>query len=73
MITAEKLCIKCSHVNLSRRVDPRDIIEFAKFHVKEALKAASNTSLSPTYGLTKERDDVDKNRILNSYPLENIK
>jgi len=55
------------------------MIEFAKYHVKQALVAAANKAeLNPllqefiedswTDGST-----IDKNSILNVYPLENIK
>ena len=71
MITAEKLCIKCSHVNLSRRVDPRDIIEFAKFHVKEALRESFITSIDYLNGGV-DMEEYEK-AIKDSYPLENIK
>lgn len=63
------------------------IIEFAKLHVEAALKAASEKSYVEYIDLeTKEvfdytdvitddgvGADVNKNSILNSYPLENIK
>ena len=56
------------------------MIEFAKYHVEQALKAADNNatidiidreeisegSFRPIYG-------VDSKSILNAYPLENIK
>ena len=71
MITAEKLCIKCSHVNLSRRVDPRDIIEFTKFHVKEALRESFIASIDYLNGGV-DMDEYEK-VIKDSYPLENIK
>ena len=46
------------------------LIEFAEFHVKEALKVASKKSK------TKEGQITDyklTNSILNAYPLKNIK
>lgn len=51
------------------------IIEFAKFHVEAALKAASNkaTTNSEYIGSYGEGLDVDKKSILNAYPLTNIK
>lgn len=48
------------------------MIEFARLHVEEALKQASeNVELQ----IIKYTDDyeVDKSSILNAYPLENIK
>jgi hypothetical protein len=53
--------------------------EFAKFHVEAALKAiAEKAKLKPyPYNSCDECGrsdmDVDKNSILNAYPLENIK
>jgi hypothetical protein len=51
------------------------MIEFTKLHVEAALKAASENASAYT-----EKDSkggtwnlVDKDSILNSYPLENIK
>lgn len=47
-------------------------IEFAKMHVEEALKEASRKVVVNNY-----RDEggirINKNSILNAYPLENIK
>lgn len=84
MITAEELCIKCSHVNLSRRVNPKDIIEFTKFHVEAALKAANerveiHSDSSSNYyrefeeGIRNRTIWVPANSILNAYPLDLIK
>ena len=51
------------------------MIEFAKMHVQEALKQASEKAQA--YNKPKFRSDinpqVDMESILNSYPLENIK
>lgn len=51
------------------------MIEFAKMHVQEALKHASEKAQA--YNKPKFRSDinpqVDMESILNSYPLENIK
>lgn len=47
-------------------------IEFAKLHVEAALKAAAENAIA----IPSEEDIeeyVDKNSILNAYPLENIK
>lgn len=47
------------------------MIEFAKMHVEAALKEASENAESYVIGgLTSE---VDKESILNAYPLTNIK
>ena len=49
----------------------RAMIEFAKIHVKAALK---ETSEKAEVNVTNYNDyEVDKNSILNAYPLENIK
>ncbi len=53
-------------------------IEFAKLHVEAALKAASeNAETEEEAGNPYDPDDryyvVDKESILNSYPLDNIK
>ena len=55
-----------------------DMIEFAKMHVEAALKAASIYAESEEEcGNPYDPEDryyvVDKDSILNSYPLENIK
>ena len=55
------------------------MIEFAKLHVEAALKAADEKAeveeiwdnpINPSMGISY---GVDKDSILNSYPLENIK
>ena len=47
------------------------MIEFAKYHVKKALEQASENAESYVIGgLTSE---VDKDSILNAYPLDLIK
>ena len=52
---------------------PGDImIEFAKLHVEEALKAAANEAITEFIPFTDD-EDVDRDSILNSYPLTNIK
>ena len=49
----------------------KGMIEFAKMHVQEALKQASEKAESYVIGgLT---SDVDKESILNAYPLDLIK
>lgn len=60
----------------------KSMTDFAKYHVKEALKQASEKAkLSTVQGDNYYGDDsddwsykvVNKESILNSYPLENIK
>ena len=47
------------------------MIEFAKFHVEAALKAASeNADTVPT---ARNGHYINKRSILNAYPLKNIK
>lgn len=52
-------------------------IEFAKFHVEAALKEASEKASLTDFAhefLQEGADDaIDKESILNAYPLENIK
>lgn len=51
------------------------MIEFARLHVKAALKEASEKA-STTYSeepLLGEVYNINKDSILNAYPLENIK
>ena len=45
------------------------MIEFAKMHVKEALKQASEQ----VYVSDTVFCEIDRDSILNAYPLENIK
>ena len=51
------------------------MIKFAKYHVECALKSASdNAGVEQHFELNYEYSyEVDKDSILNSYPLENIK
>ena len=52
------------------------LITFAKLHVQEALKEASEKAEMNLVGETdagSEYDGVDKESILNAYPLTNIK
>jgi len=56
------------------------LIEFAKFHVQEALKVASEEA-TITYEIHEDKNTgieypakvINKDSILNAYPLENIK
>jgi hypothetical protein len=67
--TAEEFAKK-HHPMKTYPADWNVMIEFAKLHVQEALKQASENVVSYVFGATTE---VDKESILNSYPLENIK
>ncbi len=53
------------------------IQEYAKFHVTEALKAAyENVDMDKEYYLSIQEGysgDIDRDSILNAYPLTNIK
>ena len=48
------------------------MLEFAKYHVEQALKAASENA---EMKIVKYTDDyeIDRDSVLNAYPLENIK
>ena len=48
------------------------MIEFAKFHVESALKAAASDAHTKDVPYTDDVE-VDKESILTAYPLENIK
>lgn len=52
-------------------VEIKDVIEFAKLHVEAALKAASEKV--EWNGYTLAGVEIDKDSILDAYPLENIK
>ena len=60
-------------------VETKDLIEFAKLHVEAALKAASEKAEIKDDGNINRNGDwseyfvIDKDSILNAYPLENIK
>ncbi len=75
---------KDDYGNLSVYADEIAIvmIEFAKFHVEAALKAASEKANTIVHKHVHDEDEIDgyilidiinKNSILNAYPLENIK
>lgn len=48
-------------------------IEFARKHVIAALKEASENAEQKWVKFTEDDYEIDKNSILNAYPLENIK
>ncbi len=80
MKTAEKFLIKKNYPlynnfgGLGMYYVKEAMIEFAKMHVQEALKQASEKAQA--YNKSKFSSDinpqVDMESILNSYPLENI-
>ena len=61
-------CVLESHHNPDIE---KAMIEFAKFHVEAALKEASEKAKCIEYMVGEY--DVDKESILNSYQLDNIK
>ena len=80
MKTAEEF-LRNSSVTSSDRYDflskQELMIEFAKMHVQEALRLASveaevEHELSNPYDPNSEYQIVNKDSILNAYPLENI-
>ena len=72
--TAEEF-LKKYELGNTGKIDIEDakeaIIEFAKLHVEAALKAASEDVELETYGSF--GNSVNKESILNAYPLTNIK
>ena len=80
MKTAEEF-LRNSSITSSDRYDflskQKLMIEFAKMHVQEALRLASveaevEHELSNPYDSNSEYTIVNKESILNAYPLENI-
>ena len=65
--------------NMYKREDvSKKMIEFARLHVEAALKEASEKAetdyeLGNPYDANSRYEIVDKDSILNAYPLENIK
>ena len=64
--TAEEFCNDMRYVTYS--LDEK-LITFAKMHVEEALKEASEQ----VYVSDTVFCEIDRDPILNAYPLENIK
>ena len=65
-------------VNQAKEMEKEQKIEFAKLHVKSALKAASEKGeavvrTNSQWTSSKVTASVNKESILNSYPLKNIK
>ena len=51
-----------------------EVVEYTKSKVKEALEAACNSRLAGVYSANLyERHEIDKKRILESYPLDKVK
>jgi hypothetical protein len=74
--TAEEFWFKNTGQNINQE-EYSAMVEFAKLHVEAALKAASDkASLTDfAYEFLQEGayDAIDKDTILNAYPVENIK
>ncbi len=73
--TAEEFYKQTTGCVMNHRDIKTAIIEFAKLHVEQALLAASEKA-STTYSeefLLGEVYNINKDSILNAYPLENIK
>jgi hypothetical protein len=72
MITAEEFFMKFknTHSPVNHHLA---LIEFAKLHVEEALKEASEKVEHLWDNNENKLFDIDKNSILISYSLENIK
>ena len=79
MITAEEFYKQTTGCVINHIDIKNAMIEFAKLHVEAALKNASENFKmkikDDVYELDMNDDwmEVDKNSILNAYPLENIK
>jgi len=72
ILTAEDLALNYEIGN-TKRISIEDakeaMIEFAKLHVEAALKEAAETN----YPSTKANFELVNSKILNAYPLKNIK
>jgi hypothetical protein len=58
--------------HLGNYISPNELIEFAKLHVEQALKAASENAETKACWYTDHDEEVDKDSILNAYPLNLI-
>ena len=67
--TAEEFYFETTQCHINHRDIKRAMVEFAKLHVQAALEAATN--LTNKSGIPRIVDNKDS--ILNSYPLDNIK
>ena len=78
MKTAEEFLLQKPFIlGMTRADQVIAMIEFAKMHVQEALRLASveaevEHELSNPYDPNSEYQIVNKDSILNAYPLENI-
>lgn len=72
MITAKKLFNKMLEEN-EECTSTEMMVEFAKIHVKEALKQASENAEQKWVKYTDNDYEIDKESILKSYPLKNIR
>jgi hypothetical protein len=70
--TAEQFLKENNVVGMTDLLTPM-MIEFAKLHVEAALKEASQNARLKELEIHLSDGSVDKDSILNSYPLENIK
>lgn len=59
-----------THIGTAKNIK-KAMIEFAKMHVEEALKQASEKATTDGYG--DGYAGIDEESILTAYPLENIK
>ena len=71
MITIEEFLNKKHIVGMTELIAPI-MIEFAQLHVEQALRQASEKAQTEC-DEGGETGFVDKNSILNAYPLDNIK
>ena len=76
--TAEEFLNQKPFINGMTRLDQiTAMIEFTKLHVEQALREASEKAkteyIEPDGCATGDYYDVNKDSILNSYPLTNIK
>ena len=68
--TAEETYYKITGCIINHKDIKTAMIKFAKLHVESALKEASENVIIDGHPFEYE---LDKNSILNAYPLENIK
>ena len=72
LILTGKETYELEYPTVSKSDALESMIEFAKLHVEAALKEASEKA-NLKYGETPGTEEIDKNSILKSYSLENIK
>jgi len=71
--TAEETYTKITGCIINHKDVKDAMIEFAKLHVEAALKEASENAEQKWIKFTENDYEIDKDSILNAYPLENIK